>query len=186
MSRPLWTSDYHLNHENIIKLCHRPFETVEQMNETIIRNHNERVKDDDTVFDLGDFLFRNSPGGKKGEGLPTKAEYYLAKLNGNRVKIKGNHDGNNSLKTIIEKVTARFGGVRICMVHNPAHADPSYEFNFVGHVHTQWKFKKLTEKSYMINVGVDQWNFRPVTFDEIMKEYRAWRKAQDGKKATAF
>ena len=51
-----FTSDYHFKHANIIKYCHRPFQNVEEMNETIITNHNARVLEDDMVFDLGDFL----------------------------------------------------------------------------------------------------------------------------------
>jgi len=58
-----WTSDYHFSHFNIIRYCNRPFKTVEEMNETIIRKHNERVKPKDTVFFLGDFIFK---GGKEG------------------------------------------------------------------------------------------------------------------------
>ena len=49
-----WTSDYHFSHANIIKYCDRPFESVEEMNEAIIKRHNERVKPEDTVFFLGD------------------------------------------------------------------------------------------------------------------------------------
>ncbi|MCG2708606.1 MAG: hypothetical protein L6404_08205 [Candidatus Omnitrophica bacterium] len=45
-----WTSDYHFSHFNIIRYCKRPFETAEEMNETIIRKHNERIKSEDTVF----------------------------------------------------------------------------------------------------------------------------------------
>ena len=48
-----WTSDYHFSHFNIIRYCKRPFKTAEEMNETIIKRHNERVKPDDTVFFLG-------------------------------------------------------------------------------------------------------------------------------------
>jgi len=58
-----WTSDYHFSHANIIKYCGRPFETVEEMSETIIRKHNERVKPEDTAFFLGDFIFK---GGNEG------------------------------------------------------------------------------------------------------------------------
>lgn len=48
-----WMSDYHFSHFNIIAYCKRPFKTAEEMNETIIKRHNERVKPDDTVFFLG-------------------------------------------------------------------------------------------------------------------------------------
>ena len=130
------------------------------------------------MYFLGDFCFRNSPGGKIGEGLPQRAEYFIKQLNGRFVFIKGNHDRNNSLKTNIEKVIIRYGGHQVNLVHNPTHANYYFELNFVGHIHQHWKFKALTDKSYMINVGVDVWNFMPVSFEEIMKEFRRWRKNQ--------
>jgi len=142
----------------------------------MIRKHNERVKAEDTVFDLGDFCFRNSRGGKVGEGTTHKADYYEKQLNGYRVKIKGNHDKNNTVKTHIEKVIIKYGGKQIVLVHNPIHADSNYELNFVGHVHEKWKFRTLGQSSYMINVGVDVWDFRPVSFEEIMKEFTRWKK----------
>ena len=146
------------------------------MNDTIIRNHNIRVKDEDTVFFLGDFCFRNSPGGKEGEGLPQKAEYFIDKLNGHIIFIKGNHDRNNSLKTNIERVIIRYGGNRICLVHNPIHTGEEYEYNFVGHVHEKWKFKRnAADNSYMMNVGVDVWDYMPVSYEEIMKDFRKWK-----------
>lgn len=171
-----FTSDFHFGHANIIKYCKRPFNSLEQMNKTLIENYNKRVKENDTVFFLGDFCFRNSKGGKKGEGEVHKAEYYINQLNGKIVFIRGNHDKNNSLKTPIERVVIKYGGKRICMVHNPIHCDSRFEINFCGHVHEKWKFKKLNSKSYMINVGVDVWNFKPITFDEIMKSFRKWKK----------
>ena len=166
-----FTADQHFNHANVIKYCNRPFKDVNDMNNTIIKRYNERVKDDDIVFMIGDFLFRNSPGGKKGEGLPQKADFFMKKLKGYKIPIKGNHDRNNSLKTPIEKLIIRYGGHRICLVHNPAHADPSFKLNFVGHKHEKWKFKKLDKDSYMINVGVDQWDFKPVSTKSILKYY---------------
>ena len=185
MANTWFSSDYHLGHFNIIRYCNRPFKTLFEMNEAIIANHNMRVKPEDTLFMVGDFCFRNSPGGKEGEGEIYKFDYYRARLNGNIVFIKGNHDNNNSTKTPIEKVVIRYGGQRICMVHNPIHADSSYPINFVGHVHgawiikeldATWKSTQLNEKSIMYNVGVDVNNFRPVAYEEIWSNIQKWKK----------
>lgn len=176
-----FTSDYHFNHANIIKYCHRPFSSVEEMNETIIHRHNERVKDTDTVIDVGDFIFKNSPGGKAGEGKPETAMTFLLKLKGRRVNIRGNHDRNNSLNTPIEKLYLLHGGKNICVVHNPTQADHKCELNICGHVHNDWKVKRLNDKSIIINVGVDVWNFRPVTFDEIMKRVGEFKRNEQQK-----
>jgi len=173
-----FSSDYHLGHANIIKYCERPFVDVEEMSATIIKNHNQRVKKEDTVFFLGDFCFRNSPGGKEGEGKLDKAEFYINQLNGRFVFIKGNHDKNNSMKTPIERVIIKYGGKKVCMVHNPIHADSNYELNFVGHVHEKWKIRPLGETSIMVNVGVDVWGFKPVTYEEINKEVSKWKRSQ--------
>ena len=190
----IWfTADYHLGHANIISYCKRPFKTLDDMNKTIIHNHNERVNPEDTIFFLGDFCFRNSPGGKQGEGTIHKAEYYLKQLNGRMIFIKGNHDRNNSLKTPIERVVIKYGGYRINLVHNPEHIDTDYNVNFVGHVHEKWKFKKantLFKNRYsevsicdMINVGVDVWKFMPISFEEIISQYKKWKKTIEGKNA---
>jgi len=178
--KTFFTADYHLGHHNIITYCNRPFKDVNDMNTVIMRNHNERVKPEDNVFFLGDFCFRNSPGGKAGEGTIHKADYYRKQLNGNILFIKGNHDRNNSLKTIIERVIVKYAGHRICLVHNPIHADANYDYTFVGHVHEKWIFKRIRiGESFtdLINVGVDVWDFKPVTYEEIMKEYRKWKKS---------
>jgi calcineurin-like phosphoesterase family protein len=148
------------------------------MNETIIHNHNSRVAKEDSVFFLGDFCFKNSPGGKEGEGNIFKASYYLNQLNGNFIFIKGNHDRNNSLKTPIERMNISFGGNRMCLVHNPIHADPKFAINLVGHVHEKWKVRNLTDTSIMLNVGVDVHRFMPISYDEINKEITLWKKRQ--------
>ena len=50
-------ADTHFDHENILQLCNRPFETIEQMNETIIENWNRKITGNDTVYIMGDMFF---------------------------------------------------------------------------------------------------------------------------------
>lgn len=51
-----FTSDLHLGHENVIKLCNRPFDSIEEMDEALIRNWNRKVTNGDTVYVLGDLI----------------------------------------------------------------------------------------------------------------------------------
>ena len=168
-----FTSDYHLGHENVIKYCNRPFKSLDEMNNTIINNHNSRVKKEDTVYFVGDFCFKNGLNGKKGEGMPIKADEWKSKLNGNIIFIKGNHDKSNSVKTIIERLVIGYGGYRINLVHKPIHADFNYPINLTGHVHDKWavkRFEKDEQHTICINVGVDVNNFMPINFNEILKK----------------
>jgi calcineurin-like phosphoesterase family protein len=149
------------------------------MNETIIRNHNSRVKSNDVVFFLGDFCFKNSSGGKVGEGQPIKAEAYLSRLNGRFVFIRGNHDRNNSLKTIIENIKVRYGGTVFNLIHNPTFANFNYKINLCGHVHDKWQIKRFTNEEKTtdcINMSVEVWGYKPVSFEEVMSRYRKWLK----------
>jgi calcineurin-like phosphoesterase family protein len=199
-----YTADPHLGHANILKYCMRlqflnrrekyvllqggvdkarklkiSDASLKKHNEGIIRNWNERVKENDTVIVHGDFCFRNTAGGKQGEGVRVSADEWIKRLNGRIVFIKGNHDRNNSCKTIIESLVIKIGGRKIFCVHKPEHCNTDYEINFVGHVHTAWKFKQYYRDGKvidLINVGVDQWNYRPVTYPEIMKQYNWWVK----------
>ncbi len=166
-----FTSDYHLGHKNIIAYCNRPFKTLEQMNETIIRNHNSRVKPEDTVFHIGDFCFRNTQD-SKGEGVRISSAEWEAKLNGKIIHIRGNHDKNNSTKTIVNGVLAEYGNHKFYMVHKPEHYNSNYTLNLVGHVHDRWTLKKAHDSCILFNVGVDAHNFMPIKFEEILKQIK--------------
>ena len=78
-----FTSDQHFGHFNIIRLCQRPFETVEEMDEVMLAKWNAKVKDSDRVFILGDLFFRaRDPEGP------------LRRLKGRKTLILGNHDSS--------------------------------------------------------------------------------------------
>jgi len=174
-----FSSDTHFGHYNIIQYVNRPFKSSEQMNQEIIRKWNERVKPGDTVFFLGDFCFKSGSG--RGEGDPFKAQEYIKQLNGNIIFIKGNHDGNNGLNTKIKSILIEMGGMEIFLVHNPMDSNNFYKLNLVGHVHAEWKSRpdmKFGEKTILINVGTDVWDFYPISFNQILEEYEKYTKKE--------
>jgi calcineurin-like phosphoesterase family protein len=75
-------SDTHWNHLNIIQYSSRPFKSVEEMNEAMIRNWQSAVRDDDLVFHLGDWFM----------GAKHLAAPIMKRLTGRKILVRGNHD----------------------------------------------------------------------------------------------
>lgn len=58
-----YIADTHFGHKNILKLCNRPFENIEQMNLTLVENWNSKVKNNDHIYILGyELLSKNKRG----------------------------------------------------------------------------------------------------------------------------
>lgn len=174
-------SDYHFFHSNIIKYCNRPFKDVYEMNEVIIKKHNERVKSNDEVFFLGDFgFFASRNRAFRGEGEPYNPEDILKKMNGHWVFCRGNHDKpSNKFKIKTKEIILEIAKMDIQLIHNPKFAKIEYPLILSGHVHNSWKVKELYylgKKSLIINCSVDVWNFYPVSWDEIQGIYLKWKK----------
>jgi calcineurin-like phosphoesterase family protein len=184
-----FTSDPHYGHANIIKFSVRPYTSVEEMNEAMVRNWNEVVTPEDTVYCLGDFSLATEP-----------VERYTRRLNGTKYLVPGNHDYCHSYhkkarskenrdkwikqyedwgwKVLPEQTTLDIPGVAtVNMCHHPyiliGPGDDKYEnwrpkddgrWLICGHVHDKWK---VVDK--MINVGVDQWDYKPVSIEEVKK-----------------
>ena len=88
----IWlTGDSHFGHANIIKYSNRPFKNSEEMDETIIRNINDRVQSKDTLYHLGDFAFA------RGTDEKAQIQAYRDRINcKNIILILGNHDPHTS------------------------------------------------------------------------------------------
>ena len=71
----------------------RPFSTLDEMHDGIIKAWNSVVKKTDTVYHLGDFSF-----GKASEWIDI-----LDQLKGNIILIKGNHDKSKIIKKVINE-----------------------------------------------------------------------------------
>ena len=79
-----FTSDEHYGHNKIIEYSNRPFNSVEEMDETIIERHNSVVEHDSLTIHAGDFtLWKNL------EGIHKK---YISRLNGQHIFLIGSHD----------------------------------------------------------------------------------------------
>ena len=195
MSKIFFSSDHHFYHANIIKLCNRPFSSVIDMNEAMIRLWNETVSPEDTVHYLGDFSMAFRP-----------VELYTHRLNGTKYLVPGNHDychTYNKKSRTAEGEEKWFDKYEECgwtvfpeeltlplikdtvlkLCHLPYGKENSNNDDVVdkyeqwrpkndadlllcGHVHNKWK-----TKDNMINVGVDVWDYKPVSLDEILKLY---------------
>ena len=77
-------ADPHFQHKNIIKYCDRPFENINQMDQTLINNWNKTVKNDDEVYILGDLSNENV--------VIYNLKNIVEQLNGKKYLVKGNHD----------------------------------------------------------------------------------------------
>ena len=154
-------SDQHLFHKNIIKYCNRPFDSVEHMNEEILRRWNEKITPDDTVYVIGDFAL----------GKQDKATEWLSQANGKKILIIGNHDRSpRTMKEIgfdevhyhLEVTTSN--NERWLLSHFPLPLDliKSYQRLIHGHHHSG---PQSTGKR--VNVCVDLWDYMPVTEAQI-------------------
>lgn len=166
-------SDTHFGHFNIIKYCHRPFDNAKEMEDAIVKKWNEKVKPEDTVFFLGDFCMKKSSEAPEGKTF----DYYKGRLNGKIIFFKGNHDKNNGNKSIIESMVIKHGGSRIYMTHDPKFAKEDFKYNFCGHVHEKWQFRKIGKRSVIINLSVEQWNYQPVDINEIFSALSKWKRS---------
>jgi len=156
----IWfTADPHFDHENIIEYCKRPFKNIGEMNRVIVGRHNSKVCPTDIVYFIGDISLSKSP---------FLIERFVNRLNGIKFLILGNHDKLNpfdyvdmgfvSVHTSLEKEG-------IVMVHDPAISCVDRSKTFLcGHIHELFKVQKN-----VINVGVDVWDFFPVSLEQIME-----------------
>lgn len=153
-----FTADQHFNHANIIKFCSRPYTCVEEMDESLINNHNEVVSPNDVVIHAGDFtLIKNQKKIHKN---------YIHRLNGQHVFLEGSHDywlKNTSRKNIWGKEFDNDIYIVVChYAMRVWHRSHFNSWQLFGHSHGN-----LPPIGKQHDIGVDNNNFYPVSFEEI-------------------
>lgn len=165
----------------IIDYCNRPFTDIDEMNEKLVDNWNNIVSNDDTIYVLGDLTLGNKDG---------CAEYWVPRLNGYIILIKGNHDWRSGrlLELGIDEIHPLLDYDGVYMIHDPM-AARSHGLCLCGHVHDAWDIKlpgepmvrgQLVKKRHglTVNVGVDIWDYKPISLDWLLNTYlegRKWR-----------
>lgn len=188
MQRTLFIGDAHFGHENVIKFDNRPFESVKEMDEELIKRWNNKVKPGDLVYILGDFIWKT-----RNDDAPT----LLKRLNGQKILIKGNHDRflhNAKAKKLLAgikdydliHVTLEDGTLTSVFLSH--YYTPFYIGHHYGGVHLhahshvtaeadeeRLMTQQLKDKGFKVrifNIGCMYWNYEPVTLDEILKTER--------------
>lgn len=162
-----YTADHHFGAGRIIELVNRPFGSLEEMDDSLIKLHNERVERSDDVWFLGDF----------GHGDEKYLSRIFNRLKGRKHLVVGNHDRKEVLRlnwssAPRHKAVVKDQGRTVVLSHYPERSwDKMYRGSFHHFGHTHGKLPGIGRST---DVGVDAWGFRPVTADETIERMMSW------------
>lgn len=162
-----YTADLHLGHKNILRLCNRPFGTVQEMTDVFVSNWNSKVVAGDDVYVLGDVSFN-----------PQDFFDVMPRLNGVKHIVVGNHDPNgvhnlsinNMLVHKHQILNIKDQGRRVVLCHYPIYEWPDFYKGAVhlhGHTHGN---NGVSFRPGAWDVGIDLWNYHPMTLTELIGE----------------
>ena len=180
LPQTFFTSDWHLNHSNVLKFDGRPFETVEDMGNKIITNMNKCVGADDRLILCGDIVFGNKPVWR----------YWLSQLIcKNLILVKGNHDSyldipKEMFLLIVEQMGIRADRNTHILVSHYPYRWPWYRFDkrkirhrehrpvdnggYLIHGHTH-DVRNISHPR-MFHVGVNACDYKPVSMSAIINK----------------
>lgn len=170
-----FTSDLHFCHDREFLYKPRGFKNIEEMNETIIKNWNSVVSNDDLVYILGDLMLKDNAKGIE----------YINNLKGNKHIILGNHDTDSRVELYKSEIKnlqgidyakrLRYNGYCFFLTHYPCLTGNLEKENakqctisLFGHTHSKAKFYE--DRPYMYNVALDAHDCTPVEITKIIKD----------------
>jgi calcineurin-like phosphoesterase family protein len=157
-----FTSDTHFGHGGALGLYKRPFPSVAAMNKALVERWNQTVGPSDEVWHLGDFAIRQ-PGAAVAQ--------LLGCLRGRKHLVWGNNDPPATIELPSWESVQPYGeitldGISLVLCHYPFRSWRGMAKGWVnlhGHCHG-----RLKPQPRQFDVGVDVWDFRPVTLSEIL------------------
>jgi calcineurin-like phosphoesterase family protein len=115
------TSDLHFGHKNIMNFCPesraRFNNDLGYMHEAMIKEWNELIAPEDTVYILGDVAFMSG----------FNAALIMMRLNGSKILVEGNHDRKTLMdvnfrkefKEVHKYLDINYNGTKVVMFHYP-------------------------------------------------------------------
>jgi len=179
-------SDTHFGHAGVCRFTHpddpevklRPWDNADEMDEEMIRRWNDRVRPNDKVYHLGDVVINR------------KALKTLARLNGDKVLIRGNHDifRDDEYREYFRELRACHVMNGMILSHIPVHEASLGRFgtNIHGHLHASRvkKARGVDAKTGAVLYGkeidpryhcvcVELTDFTPILFEDVIKRIEA-------------
>jgi len=172
-------ADLHLNHENSIQLCSRPFINKEEMDAVILEGINKTVQPRDTLYLLGDNFFSNEK--ETGRNYLETAKFYRKQIKCRNVHlVRGNHDKKSAdylFSSSQDFLKIKDNHQKYIMCHRPFlcwDSSHSGSYHIHGHTHAgiNWYVERFLKECRLLDVGVDniyllKGEFRPLHFSEI-------------------
>ncbi len=166
-----FTSDTHFDDARRIRIDHRPFATIEEHDAALIARWNETVGVNDEVYHVGDFTAAKTD---------RRVSELLAALNGRKHLIIGNNDPQTTIEnkgwaSVAPYQELEIDGRRIILCHYPFRTWRDMgkgAIDLHGHSHG-----RLKEAVRQYDVGVDVFDYRPVTLETILASKRGRRTA---------
>ena len=169
------SSDLHFGHDREFLWGPRGFNSIEENDNTILKNFKEILKDEDDLYLLGDLmLLDNESGIEKLKQIPGKIHIIL-----------GNHDSSDRIKLyeqlpqvqeIVYATKIKYKKCHFFLSHYPTitsnmEANPHQAvFSLYGHTHQTTNF--YNGQPFMYHVGVDSHNCYPVLLDDAITEIK--------------
>ena len=166
-----FTSDSHVGHAGMLSPRMgrpRPFSSVEEMDEAMVSAWNNRIRPSDRVFHLGDFAY----------GCSQKhARSIFERLNGHRTLIRGNHEawgerlpwegGIHDVMRLSVQDSGMPEPVHLWLSH---YCHATWPDSYRGRIHLYGhSHGAIPPTARSCDVGVDVWQFRPVTIPEVQE-----------------
>ena len=166
-----FTADTHFGDPRLLRIDKRPFRTIPEHDEVLVARWNETVTPEDEVWHLGDFALHVRR---------ERIEELLSALNGRKHLITGNNDGPATLAAMGWESVAPYAelnleGHGLVLCHYAFRTWKNMGRGWIDlHGHSHGKLKPQTRQ---FDVGVDAWDYRPVTIETVLDSRLRRRKS---------